>query len=409
MPLLLKKGRILWLLAVFFFTSCKKELSCENCKEANSMGINNAPVANAGPDQTITLPANSITLNGSSSTDPDNNITNYAWTKISGPLMAIVANVNAVQTRVNNFVQGVYQFELKVTDAIGLYSKDTVVITVNANGVFAYWARLEDLPEKDFVLGSNHINFLLGIQDKMFAVSKNGRFFQYDPQKKEWAEKGDLPNNRVNANFSVVFSVGNIGYIIGNGTSRQYDALTGKWTIKNNVPVGADHVDYSVPLVIGNKVYLVGSTNNLVTFYDPFTDTYTPKNKFPDVGAAAGFVVNGIGYCVQQDGRCWKYDPATDSWQQKGSMPPSIYYMSGFSLNGYGYIIGDLNKNANNGNGRLKVWRFDPSSDQWKQFDEDYPGEGVYAIKTVSLNGVAYAGLGYNIRDEDVRDFWSFK
>jgi hypothetical protein len=376
---------------------------------ANSPGVNQPPVANAGTDQTITLPANTSNLNGSNSTDRDNNIIDFEWTKISGPSQVTIANTNAVKTGVTNLVQGVYLFELKVTDAFGLFSKDTIVITVNTKEINAHWTRLENLPERDFVLGSNHINFLLGIQDKMFAVSKNGRFFQYDAQKKEWAEKGDLPNNMVNANFSVVFSVNNKGYIIGNGTSRQYDLLTGKWTIKTNVPVGANHVDYSVPLVIRNKVYLVGSTNNLVTVYDPVTDTYTLKNKFPDVGPAAGFVINEEGYCIQQDGRCWKYDAVTDSWQQKASLPSSIYHMTGFSLNGYGYIIGDLNNAANNGNGRLKVWRYDSSPDQWKQLDEDYPGDGVYAIKTASLNGVVYVGLGYNNADEDVRDFWSFK
>lgn len=409
MPLLLNKGILLCLLAVLYFASCKKEMSCENCRDRFGFGLNNAPVANAGPDQTITLTTNSFNLDGGSSTDRDNNITKYEWINISGPSVVKIANANAVQTSVNNFMEGVYQFELKVTDATGLFSKDTVLVTVKANSTDGQWTRLANLPEIDFVFGSNHINFLLGIQDKMFAASKTGRFFQYDPQKKEWKAIGDLPNNMINSNFSVVFSVDNKGYIIGNGVSRQYDALTGKWVIKNNVPVGTEHVDYSVPLVIGNKVYMVGSTNNLVTLYDPAMDTYTAKNKFPDVGAAAGFVLNGIGYCVQQDGHCWKYDPATDSWQQKASMPPSIFYMSSFSLNGYGYIIGDLNHNANNGNGRLKVWRYNPFSDQWKQLDEDYPGEGTYAIKTVSLNGVAYAGLGYNIAGDDVRDFWSFK
>ncbi|MBD0294286.1 MAG: hypothetical protein ICV84_03650 [Flavisolibacter sp.] len=211
------------------------------------------------------------------------------------------------------------------------------------------------------------------------------------------------------SNFSVVFSINNIGYIIGNGTCRQYNIVTNQWTTKNNAPVGANHVDYSVPLVIGNKAYLVGSTNNLVTVYDPSTDTYTPKNRFPDVGAATGFVLNGAGYSIQQNGRCWKYDPVTDSWQQKASLPSSVYNMSGFSLNGYGYIIGDLNRTAYNGNGRMKLWRYDPSLDQWKQLDEDYPGQGVYEIRTVSLNGIVYVGLGYNNGNHDAIDFWSFK
>ena len=91
---------------------------------------NHPPIANAGPDQTITLPANTTSLDGSASTDPDNNITSYAWTKISGPSSFNFANANTIQTQITNLVQGIYQFELKVTDARGLFHKDTTQVIV---------------------------------------------------------------------------------------------------------------------------------------------------------------------------------------------------------------------------------------------------------------------------------------
>lgn len=409
MPLLLRKGRFLCILAVLVFVSCEKELSCEDCIEANAAGPNKPPIANAGSDQVIYLPESEARLNGASSTDPDNNIAGYVWTKISGPATPAIADTAAEQTTASALVEGRYEFELEVRDADGLFSKDTVVVTVNANEVNAGWWSLQSLPEDDFFRGSNHINFLIGIKDQVFAASKNGSFWHYNPQTNEWKQKGDLPAYMASSNFSVVFSIGNKGYFIGNGTCRQYDVATGEWTTRNNAPVGPNHVDYSVPLVIGNKAYLVGSTNNLVTVYDPATDTYTQKGRFPDEGVAAGFVVNDVGYCVQQDGRCWKYDPLTDSWEQKASMPSVVHYMSGLSLNGYGYIIGDLKAGNNNQNSRITVWRYYPSSDEWKQLDEDYPGQGIYAIKTASLNGIAYVGLGYDKGDGDAIDFWSFQ
>jgi Tol biopolymer transport system component len=92
--------------------------------------INQPPVANAGGDQTITLPVNSVTVDGSGSTDPDNNIVSYQWTKISGPSSFNISNASTIQTQVNNLAQGVYQFELKVTDAGMLFSKDTIIVTV---------------------------------------------------------------------------------------------------------------------------------------------------------------------------------------------------------------------------------------------------------------------------------------
>jgi TolB protein len=78
------------------------------------------------------LPGNTVNLNGSLSFDPDNNITGYLWTKISGPSSFNITNANVEQTPVINLVQGVYLFELKVTDAGVLFDRDTIQITVMA-------------------------------------------------------------------------------------------------------------------------------------------------------------------------------------------------------------------------------------------------------------------------------------
>ena len=98
----------------------------------DALQSNHPPAANAGPDQTIALPTNTITLNASGSTDPDNNIVSYAWTKISGPSSYTISNANAVQTQVTNLFEGIYQFEIKVMDAGGLLDKDTMQVVVNA-------------------------------------------------------------------------------------------------------------------------------------------------------------------------------------------------------------------------------------------------------------------------------------
>jgi Secretion system C-terminal sorting domain/PKD domain len=93
---------------------------------------NQPPVANAGADINITLPVNATTLNGTASTDVDGTITTYAWTKISGPATFAIANAAAASTGLNNLVQGVYSFRLRVTDNAGAVSSDTVKVTVNA-------------------------------------------------------------------------------------------------------------------------------------------------------------------------------------------------------------------------------------------------------------------------------------
>ena len=120
---------LIFIISIIQITSCKKE-AAQAITPAPSG--NKPPVANAGSDQTITLPINAVTLDGSKSTDPDNNITNYLWTNISGSSGFTIANANATQTQVNNLVEGVYLFELKVTDNGALFSKDTVQVKVSA-------------------------------------------------------------------------------------------------------------------------------------------------------------------------------------------------------------------------------------------------------------------------------------
>ena len=94
------------------------------------IGANQLPVANAGNNVSINLPANSITANGSSSYDPDGAIAGYSWTKIAGPSQFLIVSPSQKQTAITNLVEGVYRFELRVTDNKGGIGKDTLTVTV---------------------------------------------------------------------------------------------------------------------------------------------------------------------------------------------------------------------------------------------------------------------------------------
>src|SRR3989344_1809955 len=89
------------------------------------------PVADAGDDETITLPTDFTTLVGSGSTDSDGYITNYNWTFISGPTN--IDPTNTTSPGISSLEVGVYVFGLVVTDDEEATSaQDTVQITVNA-------------------------------------------------------------------------------------------------------------------------------------------------------------------------------------------------------------------------------------------------------------------------------------
>ena len=107
-------------------TTISNNILLTDCANTNKI-----PIANAGNDQMITLPINTVTVNGSGS-DPDGTITSYLWTKISGPVASSITNANNASTTITGLTAGTYQFELKVTDNLGSVGKDTIIITVNA-------------------------------------------------------------------------------------------------------------------------------------------------------------------------------------------------------------------------------------------------------------------------------------
>jgi len=101
---------------------------------------NQAPIANAGPDQSVNE-STTVTLDGSASNDPDGDLPiSYLWTQTAGAhnVTLIGANtVNATFTAPNVSSSGdILIFSLNVTDAKGLASSsavDSVSVTVNDN------------------------------------------------------------------------------------------------------------------------------------------------------------------------------------------------------------------------------------------------------------------------------------
>jgi hypothetical protein len=108
--------------------------SQDSSKPIPDNAANQAPVANAGTDVSISLPTNSVTLNGSLSTDSDGSIVSYKWLQVSGPSAAFIVNSSSATTNVNNLVAGVYVFRLEVKDDKGLATSDTISVKVNEAG-----------------------------------------------------------------------------------------------------------------------------------------------------------------------------------------------------------------------------------------------------------------------------------
>jgi hypothetical protein len=95
------------------------------------IGSNLSPIADAGPDQTITLPTSSVSISGSGSYDPDGTIFSYKWIGSAG---GTIVNSNAMATTITGLTQGTHKFILTVTDNLGATGSDSMIVTVNGSG-----------------------------------------------------------------------------------------------------------------------------------------------------------------------------------------------------------------------------------------------------------------------------------
>ena len=95
--------------------------------------VNEAPTANAGPNQFAVQSGATVTLSGSGSDDPDaSDALIYAWTQTSGATVTLTGDNTATATFTTpaTFTQATtLTFRLRVTDSGGLHHDDTVTVS----------------------------------------------------------------------------------------------------------------------------------------------------------------------------------------------------------------------------------------------------------------------------------------
>ncbi len=137
----------------------------------NAASGNIAPIADAGPDRTVELPVDRITLFGTAS-DKDGSIVSYKWEKTAGGSCTF-SNTNSLRPTVSKVEVGKYIFKLTITDSDGAVKTDEFIMNLVDN---------EDNNKAPIVsAGANRVVQLPAAKATLFGVASDndGKIVSY--------------------------------------------------------------------------------------------------------------------------------------------------------------------------------------------------------------------------------------
>ena len=209
--------------------------------------------------------------------------------------------------------------------------------------------------------------------------------------------------------------------------TEKYDPVTNEWTSKTSMPTARS--DFGIA-VYQNRIYVIGGSigsgtvwgESLLTgateVYDPETDTWETKNSMPtprqgleaNVVSDKIYLIGGVRYVgafihLEFDEN-EVYDPVTDSWTIKAVLPTAVWGYSSVVVDNKIYLIGGGNKTSD---GTFPVTLnqiYNPATNTWN-FGQNVPTglwdadagatTGVFAPKRIYVLGGAYYNIAYNL------------
>lgn len=181
------------------------------------------------------------------------------------------------------------------------------------------------------------------------------------------------------------------------GQVWEYDPAGDRWTRKKDMPLAAHHVAVAEQ---GGKVYVFGGAVqrqkggpnyipvNNAWEYDPAADTWKalapmPSKRIAAAAVAVGgriYVMGGAGnYPAREDMALnanephrvldtnEAYDPATNTWQARQTLPTPRSHVAAAAANGRIYLLGGrlASMAVSNGSTTDIVEEYDPATDRW--------------------------------------------
>lgn len=242
------------------------------------------------------------------------------------------------------------------------------------------WVTKTPMPTARFQLG------VVAVGTKVYAVggytgSAVSVVEEYDPAVGGWTTKA--PMNVARGNLAVAELGGKVYAVGGNdsgivyNTLEEYDPKTDAWVTK--VPMANARYAPGVA-VLNGKLYVVGGYGggvlNTVEEYDSVLDDWAPRAPMPTPRShlglcAAGDKLYAIGGYLEPGGIptalavVEEYNPATDSWTAKASVPAARFGLGVVECGGHIYAIGGANFSDGTARWLTTNERYDPIADTW--------------------------------------------
>lgn len=203
-----------------------------------------------------------------------------------------------------------------------------------------------------------------------------------------WVTKESMPTARYRFGIAVVegkiYAIGGLTSDGTLGTNEAYDPATNTWETKNPMPTPRY---YFAVAVYGNKIYTFGGLtdpplqNNtyvgVTEVYDPATDTWETKTSMPTNRSAlcaslvdekiilTGGIVYGTPPSFSSNSEVTEvFDPKTDSWTTKASIPTPVCSYTSAVVDNKIYVIGGSKQDTTYSNLNQV---YDAETDTWTE------------------------------------------
>ena len=203
-----------------------------------------------------------------------------------------------------------------------------------------------------------------GVVDSTLYIVDGTSVEAYDPHSNTWTSKAAMPTPRWGLAVPVVdgilYAIGGFRPAFTNiefNTVEAYEPKTNSWTTKSPMPTNrccmvAGVIDGLIYVAGGTRTVGHGGTETFATLevYDPKTDTWTTKSSMPThrSGAASG-VINSelyvIGGTLNRQADLIKstveaYDSETDTWRTVVSIPTPRLFAGAGAMDDTLYVVG---------------------------------------------------------------------